>query len=145
MTPNIEKRLRALRAGLLFCSEDHQPVIQAMIDALSNPTPVEVVDPEPKPPEANPLAAVDGAGSSSETNAGQTPLRLGEQADPSLRNTGKPGAPGKAVEARQPNIIPGDWRAARRQLRQAGHDVQQVDGIVYIDGRRSDDLGLYPS
>lgn len=34
MTPADENRLVALRAGLLFCSADHRPVIQAMIDAL---------------------------------------------------------------------------------------------------------------
>jgi hypothetical protein len=36
------------------------------------------------------------------------------------------------------------WRLARRALRQAGHHVEQVDGIVYVDGLRCDDPALRP-
>lgn len=35
-----------------------------------------------------------------------------------------------------------DWRAARKALRLAGHEVKQLDGIVYVDGQRSDDPAL---
>lgn len=44
-------------------------------------------------------------------------------------------APGEAAG-------PADWRAARRALRQLGHEVKQIDGVVYVDGRRSDDPAL---
>lgn len=36
------------------------------------------------------------------------------------------------------------WRAARLALRQAGCEVKQLDGVVYIDGVRSTDRSLYP-
>jgi hypothetical protein len=35
-----------------------------------------------------------------------------------------------------------DWRDARRRLRQAGHEVKQFDGVVYVDGRASSDPRL---
>lgn len=36
------------------------------------------------------------------------------------------------------------WLARRRALRQAGHEVKQFDGVVFVDGVRSDDPGLAP-
>lgn len=36
----------------------------------------------------------------------------------------------------------GGWRAARRALRQAGHFVEQVAGVVYVDGRPCADPAL---
>lgn len=38
-----------------------------------------------------------------------------------------------------PESPAGDWRAARRALRRAGHEVKQFDGVVYVDGARSRD------
>ena len=38
----------------------------------------------------------------------------------------------------------GGWRERRLRLRRAGHLVEQVDGVVYVDGRRSNDPGLRP-
>jgi len=35
-----------------------------------------------------------------------------------------------------------DWRVARRAMRRAGHEVKQLDGVVYVDGAGSDDPAL---
>lgn len=37
-----------------------------------------------------------------------------------------------------------DWQKARRELRQAGHEVVQYNGILKVDGKISCDRRLYP-
>lgn len=37
-----------------------------------------------------------------------------------------------------------DWRERRRRLREEGHEVKQFEGRVLVDGKPSDDPGLYP-
>mgnify|MGYP001594665296 CR=1 FL=1 len=37
-----------------------------------------------------------------------------------------------------------DWREARRRMRAAGHEIRQYDGIVLVDGAKSNDSRLSP-
>jgi hypothetical protein len=112
--------------------------LAATIANIRIPERATAVDPEPKPPEAD-TEACDGAGSSSEAAPAERASGCATSLSRMPGDTGKAGRVGEGDGSSPP-----DWRAARRALRQAGREIAQHDGAVYVDGLLSRDPALYP-
>lgn len=124
------KRLAELRAGLLYCSPAHQPVIQAMIDKLEAELRSRANAGDPAT-VANDPAGIDPV---SRLAGGRTPVLH--------RESGEAQTSASGVTAGETATDTEGWRLARKALRQAGHLVEQQGGIVYVDGKRCDDPAL---
>jgi hypothetical protein len=149
------RRLARLRAALPYTDAAGRPVLlRRMIAEIE----AELAAPRRKIPEERSGTSRGDPGTLRDDALGKPGIVGVQPAAPpaTLSNTGgdRPSGASPVADEGLVNTSPegllhflgasDDWRENRRRLRQAGYEVKQYDGAVYVDGLRSDDRSLYP-